>query len=111
LNGTLHLVVSPATQQLTTPDQEPVVITCKVIQIEATLIIRADASTPDMTETAMIRGGFRQDLRPKRRQRANVKIASSSTEFQPNAFFDQTGINGLGPVFGVQFNSIRILLN
>jgi hypothetical protein len=54
MNGTLHLVVAPATEELTARDQEPIVLTCKAIKIDGTLIIFADASSPHMSETAMI---------------------------------------------------------
>jgi hypothetical protein len=52
VNGAIHLVATPATAQLPGP---PVIISCKAIKIEGTLIIFADASTPDMSETEMLR--------------------------------------------------------
>ncbi len=63
MNGALHLVIAPATAQLTPPDGAPIVISCKAIKIAGTLIIFADASSPSMTETQMIDAVFAQ-LRP-----------------------------------------------
>ena len=62
MDGAIHLVVSPVTAELA-GDRPPCVISCKVVRVNGTLIVFVDASSPSMSEAAMI-DGMIERLRP-----------------------------------------------
>lgn len=63
-NNALHLVVTPAGRL--TDTSPPVLLTTTAFKVGGTLIVKADASSPDMDITEMLVAMCEQLLPPKR---------------------------------------------
>lgn len=68
MNAALHLVIAPATAEITPREPAPAtpIVTCKVIKIAGSLIIFADSNTSVITETELLQAVFAQLLCPLR---------------------------------------------